>query len=298
MLIKEKLKQTKFSDSQQAVVDYMMKLGPKIRDKTVRQIARETYTSSATMIRIAHKLNYPGWEDLKNAFIEEQEYLSSHFQEVDANIPFSRSDSPMTIANRIAVLEKEAINDTLALINWETIEKAAALIGSRRIVNIVAMNNTIAQAEEFMYKMGRIQKMVIVQPPSGEGLYNGTITDPSSCMIVISYTGETGNFIRWIQYAKEAGVPVIAITSLGENSISRLADLTLRICTREKMFSKISWYASEVSISYLLNVLYSLVFAADYDHYLETKVKRSKKIERGRHSSISIISESQDPDPF
>lgn len=298
MLIKEKLKQTKFSDSQQAVVDYMMKLGPKIRDKTVRQIARETYTSSATMIRIAHKLNYPGWEDLKNAFIEEQEYLSSHFQEVDANIPFSRSDSPMTIANRIAVLEKEAINDTLALINWETIEKAAALIGSRRIVNIVAMNNTIAQAEEFMYKMGRIQKMVIVQPPSGEGLYNGTITDPSSCMIVISYTGETGNFIRWIQYAKEAGVPVIAITSLGENSISRLADLTLRICTREKMFSKISWYASEVSISYLLNVLYSLVFAADYDHYLEAKVKRSKKIERGRHSSISIISESQDPDPF
>lgn len=298
MLIKEKLKQTKFSDSQQAVVDYMMKLGPKIRDKTVRQIARETYTSSATMIRIAHKLNYPGWEDLKNAFIEEQEYLSSHFQEVDANIPFSRSDSPMTIANRIAVLEKEAINDTLALINWETIEKAAALIGSRRIVNIVAMNNTIAQAEEFMYKMGRIQKMVIVQPPSGEGLYNGTITDPSSCMIVISYTGETGNFIRWIQYAKEAGVPVIAITSLGENSISRLADLTLRICTREKMFSKISWYASEVSISYLLNVLYSLVFAADYDHYLEAKVKRSKKIERGRHSSISIISESQDPDSF
>lgn len=298
MLIKEKLKQTKFSDSQQAVVDYMMQLGPKIKDKTVRQIARETYTSSATMIRIAHKLNYPGWEDLKNAFIEEQEYLSSHFQEVDANIPFSRSDSPMTIANRIAVLEKEAINDTLALINWETIEKAAALIGSRCIVNIVAMNNTIAQAEEFMYKMGRIQKMVIVQPPSGEGLYNGTITDPSSCMIVISYTGETGNFIRWIQYAKEAGVPVIAITSLGENSISRLADLTLRICTREKMFSKISWYASEVSISYLLNVLYSLVFAADYDHYLETKVKRSKKIERGRHSSISIISENQDPDPF
>lgn len=298
MLIKEKLKQTKFSDSQQAVVDYMMQLGPKIKDKTVRQIARETYTSSATMIRIAHKLNYPGWEDLKNAFIEEQEYLSSHFQEVDANIPFSRSDSPMTIANRIAVLEKEAINDTLALINWETIEKAAALIGSRRIVNIVAMNNTIAQAEEFMYKMGRIQKMVIVQPPSGEGLYNGTITDPTSCMIVISYTGETGNFIRWIQYAKEAGVPVIAITSLGDNSISRLADLTLRICTREKMFSKISWYASEVSISYLLNVLYSLVFAADYDHHLETKVKRSKKIERGRHSSISIISESQDPDPF
>ena len=159
------------------------------------------------------------------------------------------------------------------------------------VVNIVAMNNTIAQAEEFMYKMGRIQKRVIVQPPSGEGLYNGTILDPASCMIVISYTGETSNFIRWIRFAKESHVPVIAITSLGDNTISKLADLTLRICTREKLYSKISWYASEASISYLLNVLYSLVFARHYDQNFAAKVERSKKIEKGRKSSISIINE-------
>lgn len=291
MLIKEKLKHSKFSDSQRIVVDYMLKAGPKIRNKTVRQIAKETYTSSATLIRIAHKLDFTGWEELKRAFIEEQDYLSSHFQNVNANVPFEKGDSSMTIANRIAVLEKEAIDDTLALIDWGVIEQAAAIVDDCPVVNIVAMNNTIAQAEEFMYKMGRIQKRVIVQPPSGEGLYNGTILDPASCMIVISYTGETSNFIRWIRFAKESHVPVIAITSLGDNTISKLADLTLRICTREKLYSKISWYASEASISYLLNVLYSLVFARHYDQNFAAKVERSKKIEKGRKSSISIINE-------
>ncbi|TGY66757.1 MurR/RpiR family transcriptional regulator [Dubosiella muris] len=291
MLIKEKLKHSKFSDSQRIVVDYMLKAGPKIRNKTVRQIAKETYTSSATLIRIAHKLDFTGWEELKRAFIEEQDYLSSHFQNVNANVPFEKDDSSMTIANRIAVLEKEAIDDTLALIDWGAIEQAAAIVDDCPVVNIVAMNNTIAQAEEFMYKMGRIQKRVIVQPPSGEGLYNGTILDPASCMIVISYTGETSNFIRWIRFAKESHVPVIAITSLGDNTISKLADLTLRICTREKLYSKISWYASEASISYLLNVLYSLVFARHYDQNFAAKVERSKKIEKGRKSSISIINE-------
>ena len=291
MLIKEKLKHSKFSDSQRIVVDYMLKAGPKIRNKTVRQIAKETYTSSATLIRIAHKLDFTGWEELKRAFIEEQDYLSSHFQNVNANVPFEKDDSSMTIANRIAVLEKEAIDDTLALIDWGAIEQAAAIVDDCPVVNIVAMNNTIAQAEEFMYKMGRIQKRVIVQPPSGEGLYNGTILDPASCMIVISYTGETSNFIRWIRFAKESHVPVIAITSLGDNTISKLADLTLRICTREKLYSKISWYASEASISYLLNVLYSLVFARHYDQNVAAKVERSKKIEKGRKSSISIINE-------
>ena len=255
----------------------MLKAGPKIRNKTVRQIAKETYTSSATLIRIAHKLDFTGWEELKRAFIEEQDYLSSHFQNVNANVPFEKDDSSMTIANRIAVLEKEAIDDTLALIDWGAIEQAAAIVDDCPVVNIVAMNNTIAQAEEFMYKMGRIQKRVIVQPPSGEGLYNGTILDPASCMIVISYTGETSNFIRWIRFAKESHVPVIAITSLGDNTISKLADLTLRICTREKLYSKISWYASEASISYLLNVLYSLVFARHYDQNFAAKVERSKK---------------------
>ncbi len=291
MLIKEKLKHSKFSDSQRIVVDYMLKAGPKIRNKTVRQIAKETYTSSATLIRIAHKLDFTGWEELKRAFIEEQDYLSSHFQNVNANVPFEKDDSSMTIANRIAVLEKEAIDDTLALIDWGAIEQAAAIVDDCPVVNIVAMNNTIAQAEEFMYKMGRIQKRVIVQPPSGEGLYNGTILDPASCMIVISYTGETSNFIRWIRFAKESHVPVIAITSLGDNTISKLADLTLRICTREKLYSKISWYTSEASISYLLNVLYSLVFARHYDQNFAAKVERSKKIEKGRKSSISIINE-------
>ena len=291
MLIKEKLKHSKFSDSQRIVVDYMLKAGPTIRNKTVRQIAKETYTSSATLIRIAHKLDFTGWEELKRAFIEEQDYLSSHFQNVNANVPFEKDDSSMTIANRIAVLEKEAIDDTLALIDWGAIEQAAAIVDDCPVVNIVAMNNTIAQAEEFMYKMGRIQKRVIVQPPSGEGLYNGTILDPASCMIVISYTGETSNFIRWIRFAKESHVPVIAITSLGDNTISKLADLTLRICTREKLYSKISWYASEASISYLLNVLYSLVFARHYDQNFAAKVERSKKIEKGRKSSISIINE-------
>ncbi|WP_289647316.1 MurR/RpiR family transcriptional regulator [uncultured Dubosiella sp.] len=291
MLIKEKLKHSKFSDSQRIVVDYMLKAGPKIRNKTVRQIAKETYTSSATLIRIAHKLDFTGWEELKRAFIEEQDYLSSHFQNVNANVPFEKDDSSMTIANRIAVLEKEAIDDTLALIDWGAIEQAAAIVDDCPVVNIVAMNNTIAQAEEFMYKMGRIQKRVIVQPPSGEGLYNGTILDPASCMIVISYTGETSNFIRWIRFAKESHVPVIAITSLGDNTISKLADLTLRICTREKLYSKISWYASEASSSYLLNVLYSLVFARHYDQNFAAKVERSKKIEKGRKSSISIINE-------
>ncbi len=291
MLIKEKLKHSKFSDSQRIVVDYMLKAGPKIRNKTVRQIAKETYTSSATLIRIAHKLDFTGWEELKRAFIEEQDYLSSHFQNVNANVPFEKDDSSMTIANRIAVLEKEAIDDTLALIDWGAIEQAAAIVDDCPVVNIVAMNNIIAQAEEFMYKMGRIQKRVIVQPPSGEGLYNGTILDPASCMIVISYTGETSNFIRWIRFAKESHVPVIAITSLGDNTISKLADLTLRICTREKLYSKISWYASEASISYLLNVLYSLVFARHYDQNFAAKVERSKKIEKGRKSSISIINE-------
>lgn len=123
MLIKEKLKHSKFSDSQRIVVDYMLKAGPKIRNKTVRQIAKETYTSSATLIRIAHKLDFTGWEELKRAFIEEQDYLSSHFQNVNANVPFEKDDSSMTIANRIAVLEKEAIDDTLALIDWGAIEQ-------------------------------------------------------------------------------------------------------------------------------------------------------------------------------
>ena len=53
----------------------------------------------------------------------------------------------------------------------------------------------------------------------------------------------------------------------------------------EKPFSKIATYATEETIAYLLNLLYSCFFARNYDRNLTYKLEAAKSIERQRYAS-------------
>lgn len=48
-------------------------------------------------------------------------------------------------------------------------------------------------------------------------------------------------------------IPIIAITNIGNNTTARLADCVLRICTREKLYSKIATFSTDSAIVYLLD---------------------------------------------
>ena len=90
---------------------------------------------------------------------------------------------------------------------------------------------------------------------------------------------------------KEKKIPIIAITSLGDNHLKEYADIILHITTREKQYSKIGNFSSEYSIQYLLDLLYTGFFALNYDQNLDNKIQLSKTIEKCRHPQSNIIKE-------
>ena len=65
----------------------------------------------------------------------------------------------------------------------------------------------------------------------------------------------------------------------------------LRICTRERQYSKIATFTTDSSIAYLLDVLYSCMFALDYEKNLQMKIDAGRVIELGRESTVEIIRE-------
>lgn len=118
------------------------------------------------------------------------------------------------------------------------------------------------------------------------------MAERSSCAIVISYSGETPILIRAAQMLKEHHIPVIVITNIGDSSLARKGDLVLRICTREKQYSKIATFTTDSSIAYLLDVLYSCLFALDYEKNLQFKIDAARAVEQGRgQTTVEIIRE-------
>lgn len=143
MLIRERMESTPFSSSERTIVEFILEQKEKIRDMTTKEIAAATFTSPSTLIRIAHKMNYQGWAELKEAFLKEEDYLSSHFCDIDANIPFSQEDSCYTIASKLLTLKKEALDDTFKLIDHVALHYAIRMLDQADFISVFGFPTTV-----------------------------------------------------------------------------------------------------------------------------------------------------------
>lgn len=294
MLIRERLERCEFSNSEKVIIEFIIDKKLAIKDMTTKDIANATYTSPSTLIRIAHKMGFNGWNELKEAYLKEEEYLQSHFCDIDANYPFQNNDTIMSIASKIATLKKESIDDTLSLITHDDLQKAVQIIRKASSIQLFAVSNNLYISREFKHNMNRIRKRVDICSTQGELVYTACTCDPKSCALVISYSGETPILKRTVLALKAQNIPIIAITNIGDNTIARLSDCVLKICTREKLYSKIATFSTDSAITYLLDVIYSCIFALDYDKNKERKIQTSRMIEVGRFSTLDIIKEEEE----
>lgn len=140
--------------------------------------------------------------------------------------------------------------------------------------------------------MARIGKKTELCQLQGEIVWTAYMAERTSSAVVISYSGETPILIRAAQVLKKHKVPIILITNIGESSLSRMADCVLPICTWEKQYSKIATFTTDSSIAYVLDVLYSCLFALDYEKNLQLKIDAAREIEQGRgQTTVEIIRE-------
>lgn len=276
MLLEEKIDSTDFSANEQIVVDFIKQKQEDINKYSTTKIAKETYTSPSVLVRIAKKLGFNGWVELKNAYVEELTYLHKHFKNIDANIPFSSDDSLLNIANKLGQLKTESILDTLSLIDSKALSQAIQLLDRSNNTGIFGLSNIIFQAEEFAYKMRHIGSKVQTFPIQNTMFQEAAMMDSNDCAIFISYSGESDPLFTVIDILKKKHVPIIAITSIGDSRLSKLADITMHITTRERSYTKVAGFSSLESISLILDILYSGYFAQRFDDNYNYKIGLSQ----------------------
>lgn len=290
MLLQDKMRHTKFSTSEQIVVDFMLDQQEHLKDYSTTMIAQETYTSPSILVRISKKLGFSGYSEFKKCFLEEVHYLMKDFKEIDANMPFSKDDTYLQLASKLVALKKESLDDTFSLLHYEDIQKAIHLMKKASIIKVFAISNMTFLAEEFVFKMRHIGKETQTYSLSNMIYQEAVLSTPSDCAICISYSGESGELLTAVNHLKHNQVPVIAITSIGQNTLTKLADVTLYTTTREKAYSKIGGFSSITSISLLLDTLYACYFQSDYYYYYAYKLKLAQQTEQ-RQIENDIVKE-------
>lgn len=284
MLI-HKIEKTHFSPSESIIIDYILKKGKDIKNMTIVQIANETYTSSPLFIRIAKKLGFDGWNEFKEAYLKELDYLYLN-QEVDANIPFVVNDDIMNIAYNLCVLERETIQDTYSLISHDDLQKAIRLLRNCKYIDVYSRSVHMHIVRSFQERMYILHRQVQLCSLSDELDSTYLMSDQNHCAIIISYSGHAPHIKHLIETLRKKQTSIIAITNLEDNELSLLADVTLRMSSRELIYTKIADFASSLSLKYILDILYSCIFSIHYQQNLDNCIQIAKELDNTQHEEF------------
>ncbi len=289
LLVDKLTKKEGFSKGEEIIAEFIIHLGENIQDYSARSIAKETFTSPATVLNLCKKVGIIGFDNFKKSYIEEIEYLNRQFGTVDPNIPFLEGDTIYKAANKLGLLYKETIDDTLSLLHHDLFQKAVKILTTSQDIHIYSRGTALNIAESFKEKMMKIGKNVYIDNNANYQRYDVYCIRPEDCVIFISYSGETDSIIQMAETCVARRIPFITMTSYGENTLSHMSDAKLYISTRENIRHNIANFNSNLSISFLLDILYSAYFSMDYANHFEFKISLTKKLESKRYSTNPIL---------
>lgn len=277
-------------DARYAVGEFVMHEQTNLHNYTISEIADQTYTSKATVVRFAKTLGFEGWKEFMKAFIAEVRYQEAHQGDVDVNYPFKEKDTTREIIENIKKVQIEAIQDTADLMEDYMIEKATRYLYRAKHIALFGMSPNVYLGESFRRKLVTVGKTIEIAQPGEMGITARTLGE-QDCAIVISYSGnnETAEPVKHVSMLLDLHVPIIAITSGGDNYLRQHLDCVLTISSKERLYTKITSFASEQSISFILNILFAKYFAQDYQKHCFFKIQSSKDLERSRTVALKEL---------
>lgn len=79
-----------FSSSEKSIASYILNNTEEVLNLSTIELAKKTYTSPATIVRLCQKLDFKGYNDFKIALSANLQYILSHQKNINANFPFQK----------------------------------------------------------------------------------------------------------------------------------------------------------------------------------------------------------------
>lgn len=276
MLIHKLKKQEDFSSSEKEVANYILEHPKEIINMSIREIAKETYSSPTTILRLCRKVGMNGFQEFRIAFNTE---MSSEIfnSEVNEDIPFYDEDSLNSIANNIATINIRGIQDTLSNFDFDLMNEIIKLFKKGAYIDIYGDGSSLLSASEFRLKMLRLGINVHIEENFSNQCYQAVNSNIHHVAILISHSGESLNVTKILKILKKQNTKCIAITSDKNSTIAKQADFVIQNGSYENLYltKKLEMYSSHTAVHFILDCLYSFYYINNYAENL----KKSKEKE-------------------
>lgn len=274
-------KEQLFTSSEMEVVNYIVSHPKTAVKATIRELAELTYSSPSTIGRVCKKVGVDGFTELKIKLATELDRLVVESGTVNTSIPVGPEDKIEDFPKIFFNLHYQALADAYHTINIKELKIVADVLCQADCVFVLGSQQSLLLAMDFMCKSAKLG-FPFFNPLMNNG-FNNNLYRRRGCKktaaLLISQYADGRHIDRWIKELKGMKSRICLITANPDSpNISRVHHAVV-IDSEEAVTGKIGNFASRTALSYVLDILYMILFMRDYKDNLDYMKKKAEERE-------------------
>lgn len=246
-------KQENFSEIESQIADFVLQDAERVTRMTIKEFATGAGVSEASVVRFCKAIGVKGFRDFKVALSEELFRNKNEF-----NIVKKEKHEKLSLHDvffNTMALDQLAVQQLVNTLDLKEVSKAITLLKDKQKVTVYGVGASAIVAEDFAHKVSKLGVTASFNRDFHQMLALVLNLSPEDIFLAISTTGKTAEVVQLATLAKEKGATIIAITTLQNSKLAKLANLKLSTPVLEEYF-RVANMATRISQLAVVDVLY------------------------------------------
>ena len=238
--------------AEKRVADYVVAHQQKTQFMSISELSEECGVAEATISRFCRRLDYKGYNAFKLAI------ANSTAGRVDAPPPESEitpEDTIEELSQKLYVIDRDAMAQTLELIRPDDIRRAADILSSADKVLCMGQGGSMLLAQECAHLFSTSMPNFTAVVDSHMQAIAASHLTPRDAVLYYSYSGSTEELLKNLKIVWERKAKVILITRFPKSPGASYAHVVLQCGSKEGPL-QVGSVAARVAQLYLTDVLF------------------------------------------
>jgi len=259
-----------FTSAEQEVVRAILQCPRAVIDATIGEFAKSVYSSPSTVGRVCKKLGLSGFSELKIRLATELDRLIENKEAVDVMLPIRKEDKVRDFPQILFNLHHQALLSAYHSVDIRMVQKVADVLYRADYVYVLGSQQSLILAQDFLCKAAKLGFPFVNPFMAGfnNNLYCQRKAKTQAALIISQYAASR-KVERWVEDLKHIKSEICLITANAKSPVIWKVNYAVIIDNEEEIVGKMGNFASRTGLSYVLDILYMVLFMKDYDKNLE-----------------------------
>lgn len=265
-MIMEKLKEeANFMSHEKEVAHYVLKHIDQVPEMSTSELARASFTSKATVVRLCKKLGLSGYQQFKLKLVEEISQ-KKRMDQLLHNEPITNKSTYTDIIHVLPNLYDKAVTNTRLSLDKNSMNRINQVLQRAECIDIYGTGISYILAQSAAFKFATLGVECSVYE-SINGHYLAARKNKKTIAFLISFTGANRTVIRMARYLRQAtNNYVVGIVGPHNHVIRKWCHEIVENANRDSLVS-LDVITSFSAATYVLDIFFSLLLSSCYEKH-------------------------------